>query len=272
MNNEKNEVYEIDLLQMVATVLKKWWLVFFISIIGAFGFFGYSYMFIEPVYEASALLYVNSSATTTLSNISISDLNASKSLVSTYSVILKSRLTLEEVIQRTGVGYSYERLVKMISAEAVNDTEIFSVTVKSTNPVEAKEIANAIVQVLPEKISYVIKGSSVTEVDLAVTPTDSIYPSYSKNAIIGFLLGFLVSVAGIIIIDVFVKDQVYQVDWLRQTFKDDIPVLGTIPDVTAKGNGKGKYYSKYAKNGYRAHGSNSSASNGSNYNGTEKRS
>ena len=54
-----------------------------------------------PIYTASADMLVNNRQNTTSSDTSTvtsSDLNASSSLVSTYSIILKSHTVLEEVI------------------------------------------------------------------------------------------------------------------------------------------------------------------------------
>ena len=81
-------------------------------IFGAAAFIG-TKVFITPMYDARALMYVNS---TNLSlggskvSISTAEISAAKSLVDTYSVILKTRMTLEDVIEQSGVGYTYEQL------------------------------------------------------------------------------------------------------------------------------------------------------------------
>ncbi|MGN1095784.1 MAG: hypothetical protein ACI4QR_05300, partial [Eubacteriales bacterium] len=55
----------------------------------------------------------------------------------------------------------------------------------------------------------------------------------------------------IVIVDVFVNDRIQSDDWLRGSFKDDVPVLTVIPDMTAKHGGKYGYgYGKYGKYGY----------------------
>ena len=101
----------------------------------------------------------------------MSDLNAAQSLVDTYAVILKSRGTLEEVIDKAQLPYTYEELSKMVETGAVDNTEIFSITVTSDDPQEATKIANTIVEVLPDRITEIMDGSDVRTVDFAVVPS-----------------------------------------------------------------------------------------------------
>src|SRR5699024_8716966 len=102
-------------------------------------------IFKTPLYEAEALMYVNSneiSVGSTKLSISAAELSAAQSLVETYIVILNTRTTLNDVVEQTGVSYTYEQLRKMISAESVNGTEVFSITVTSPDPKEAELLAN----------------------------------------------------------------------------------------------------------------------------------
>lgn len=133
--------------------------------------FSYTWFLVTPLYQASALMYVNNSSITVGStSVSLSDLSASQTLVDTYIVILKTRLTLSEVIRQVELDYAYEDLRDMIDAAPVNSTEIFEITVTSPYPAEAEPVANTIVKVLPEKISEIMDGSSVRTVDYAVRP------------------------------------------------------------------------------------------------------
>ncbi|MBP5753416.1 MAG: dTDP-4-dehydrorhamnose 3,5-epimerase family protein, partial [Treponema sp.] len=66
------------------------------------------------------------------------ELSASNNLVNTYIYILNSRTTLEDVIAKGSLPYTYEDLSEMITAKAVQNTAAFDVTVRSSNPVEAE--------------------------------------------------------------------------------------------------------------------------------------
>ena len=211
-------------------------------IFGAAAFIG-TKVFVTPMYDARALMYVNS---TNLSlggskvSISTAEISAAKSLVDTYSVILKTRMTLEDVIEQSGVGYTYEQLVKMITAGSVNGTEVFYINVKSADPAETELLANTIALVLPEKIASIVDGSSVRIVDYAVKPAVKSSPNTAKNAVLGALLGVVLSCGLIIVMDLM-DDQIHDVDYLTNTYSD-IPVLAVIPDLLSKNKSSYYYY------------------------------
>ena len=132
---EKNQEqeYEIDLLELLRAMWSHIVVIVLTAVVCAGLALGGTLVLVTPTYKANALMYVNSSdislAGSKLS-ISASDLSAAKSLVDTYIVIMNTRTTLNEVIEKSGVSYTYEELKKMISASSVNSTEIFSVEVK----------------------------------------------------------------------------------------------------------------------------------------------
>ncbi|MCD7792822.1 MAG: Wzz/FepE/Etk N-terminal domain-containing protein, partial [Oscillospiraceae bacterium] len=146
--NQDNGEIEIDLLELLKALWRRAWVIVLAVVICGGGAFCVAFFGITPTYEASAMMYVNnsmsSSISSTISSISSGDLTASKSLVDTYIVILGTRNMLEDVIEQSGVDYTYEELSKMIEADAVNSTEIFEVTVTSTDPEEATLLANTI--------------------------------------------------------------------------------------------------------------------------------
>ena len=241
MNN--NEEMEIDLLRLTQALWKRAWAIL-LAALGAAGIaMGFTALFITPKYEAEALMYVNSSAISvgsTKLSISASELSAAQSLVETYIVIMNTRTTLNEVIAETGVGYTYEELQEMISAQSVNGTEVFSIAVTSTSPQEASTLANAIAQILPEKISSIVEGSSVRIVDYAVTPDKPASPSLPKNGVIGFALGFIL-MCSIFVVRELLDDQIHDSDYLTQTY--EIPVLAVIPDLMSTGSSNDYYRS-----------------------------
>lgn len=247
MEQQKNEEYiEIDLMRLMKAVWRHAVAIVLAAVLCAGVGFSLAYWVVPAKYQASALLYVNNGNFSVGStSISLSDLSASKTLVSTYIAILKTRLTLNEVIERAGVDYSIGELKSMISASAVNNTEIFEISVTSTDPEEAAHIANTIVEVLPDKISEIINGASVRTVDLAVAPTGKSSPSYTKFAMVGALVGLLFS-SGIVVIRELLDDQIHGEEDLLQTYK--LPVLAAIPDMLAVQTGKG-YGSYYATAG-----------------------
>lgn len=247
ISNNDEDVIEIDLLRLMKALWRKAWLIILTAILGGALVLGGTMLFVTPTYKASVLMYVNSSDISvggTKLSISQGELSAAKSLIETYAVILKTRTTLNDVIEMTGVDYEYEDLVEMIEAASVNSTEVFQIDVVTPDPAEATNIANTIALVLPEKIASIVEGSSARIVDMAVQPTEMDSPSYIKNTAIGALVGFLMASAVIVVLELM-DDKIHDSDYLTQTY--DLPILAVIPDlVSSQKDGYG-YYKKPEK-------------------------
>ena len=238
---EKESGREVDLRQMMSGLMRKSWLIILVSILCAVITFAGTYYLVAPKYQASALFYVNNSTSVT-DIIQNGDLAVRKNLVDTYLVILKSRTTLTEVKEEAGSERSVGQLRSMISASSVEGTEIFQVIITSTDPYEAEKIANAIAKVLPKTISDVIENASAKVVDYAVVPAGPSSPSYSKNTLVGFLVGFIVCTGILLLRQLF--DVVIRVEEDVQHCCNH-PVLAAVPDMINAS--KGGYYYRDSK-------------------------
>lgn len=235
----RDEYVEIDLLRLAKALWRRAWAIVLTMVLFGGAGFACAYFIVTPLYRASALMYVNNSSAAGGAAVSLADLNASKSLVDTYLVILKTRTTLGEVIEQAGLEYGYEELCDMIDASSVNGTEVFQITVTGPDPREAEKIANTIVEVLPRQIEEVMDGSSARAVDRAVAPDRRASPSITGYTLIGLILGFAVSSAVILLAELL-DGQVRDEDYLARTY--EVPVLASIPDITKVRSGSGTYY------------------------------
>ena len=238
MAQKERDMIEIDLLKLVLILWRKAWAIVLAMIVMGGIAFGVTYNFIEPTYQASVKVYVNNTnqGNTTMTQ---SDVNLQRTLVQTYIVTLKSRTTLNEVIKQADLDYDFEELSGMISAEAVNSTEVFEVTVVSKDAKEAAEIANTIAEVLPSRISEIIESSSVKILDYAIINNEPVSPSYVKNVAIGALAGAVVAVA-LIFLQFVLDNKIHSEEYLIEHYK--YPILAVIPDLTV--SSKNKYYKR----------------------------
>lgn len=243
MGKQKNAAtreVEIYLPHLFAALLRKSWLMVLGGMLGAVILFLSTYFF-EPVqYRSSTMFYVNNSNTiytgdlglggTSASGISLADRSASKNLVFTYIAILKTRESVEDIIDYSGIDATYEEVQDMISAAPVEDTEIFRVYVSSSDPVETQELANAIAYVLPKRIATIVEGSSAQIVEASVTAASRSGPNYEKSGKTGFLAGFLVTM--MIVATAYAMDTaIHTEDDLTRYFS--AALLSAIPDMTA---------------------------------------
>ncbi len=251
MNDQKmNEMVEsgtaeIDLLNTLRLLWQKIWIILLcMAMCGALAFGG-AYLTIEPQYTASAMMYANNNSLSvggSTITFSSSQLSAAKSLLDVYVIILKSRTTLESAIDRADLPYSYDELRTIVSAGSVDNTEIFTITATCGNADHAQLIVETLVEILPDRISDIVDGSSVRVVDRAVRPVNPSSPSYTRYALIGTVLGALLSCALIVIQDLMnttVRDEEY----LKQRY--NIPILAVVPDVYETTGKKYGYKYKY---------------------------
>lgn len=245
MDNKNNEYYTIDLLYLAKRLWHRVWVIILAGILTAAIGFSIASFVITPTYSSSIMLYVNNSSFSlgnTSFSISASEITAAQSLVKTYSEILNNRTTLERVIDKTEVPYTFKELKGMIEATPSNETEIMKVTVTSTNPYEAAKIANGIAEVLPERVSEIIDGSSMEVVDAAIPNLQKVAPSVTKYTAIGFILGVFISVVALTI-SALMDDTIHDEQYIIQNY--DCPILAKIPNLVNSGNTHYGYYNQY---------------------------
>ncbi len=235
--NTSNDIEQVDIKRMVEIVLERIVSIVIITIVFGMITFALSRFFITPKYESSITMYVNNRRsgveetieTKTLS----SDIVASQQLVPTYIEMIKSNNVLEEVKtvvrdknidEKITVG----QIKKMLTVEAVTNTEIIRVSVKTPDKMKSREIANIIADVAPEKIQKFIERSDVRIIDRAETARSPISPNVRNNTILGALLGLILSISFILLRELF-DVRVKSADDLVARFK--LPVLGAIPEI-----------------------------------------
>ena len=232
---------ELDLRKLIAILLEKWWIILLSVILCASVTFGVFRFMVAPVYTTSTTLYVYNTENRTTGSLTTGDLTVARNMVTTYVVLLKSDSVLSEVAKQTNLGYTAAQIKAMISASSENNTEVIKVMVENTNPEHARVIANTLLAVGAEKIVKVMKAGSVEVIDEAKLPTVPSGPNVMLNSIIGALLGLMVSVMGILLIEMF-DTTIKSEEDLKEMF--NIPVVGVIPTIPANASEKkgGKKY------------------------------
>lgn len=245
INNRQEVESEIDLQELLFSYLHYWWVIVMCVVAFVGIVLAYTNLFVTPLYRASVTIYVNNSVNSgNVEYIASGDLSVSQKLVNTYVNIIKSDTVLQKVSDEKELRYTASQLRRMITASQVDSTEIFDVYVSNPDPKMAATIANAIAEVAPGEIANFVEGSSTKIIDYAKVPNAPYSPNYTKNALIGFLVGFVVAVAYLTIrylLDVHINDA----EDLDRMF--EYPVLGQIPDIMQVRSRTRGAYAKYAE-------------------------
>ena len=238
MSNNNGSVEQIDMRRIISILMDRIVSIVVVTLICGLIAFILSNYFIAPKYESEISMIVDNRKSTTIIEDSLesktlsSDILASQQLVPTYIEMMESDNVLEEVATKiekeTGEKYSVKMLKSLITTEAVPDTEILKVYVKMTDAAMAREIAETIAEIAPEKIQHFIERSDVKIIDHAKISTSPVYPNVRDFTLWGCLIGFLLSISFILLREMF-DVRVKTADDLVSIFK--YPVLGTIPEI-----------------------------------------
>lgn len=225
------EYEEIDLLELIKTLWKRKWIIIACVILAAGMAFSYTRFVITPMYESETTLMVNGSKSSGLGDIASSfdlgSINLSQKLVVTYSEIVKSRIVLEQVINRLELDLTYAQLLGRITSVPVKNTEILQVSVRDENPEQAALIANTISDVFIKEVMRILKVDNVEIIDKAIGIDLPINVKTIMNTAIGGILGGMVGV-GIIFLMILFDRTLKTVEDIEKHL--GLPVLGTIVD------------------------------------------
>lgn len=192
MDTENISEFEIDIVQLIRLILRKWYWILASVIVFGLAAFLYAYFQLEDFYTADSSMIVQ---VTNSMDSTYTDLLTGQRLVDTYSEIAESNRVLEELRTNLNLTYSNAQLREMISVRNVNDTLIINLSVTANDPRIAKEIANEIVMIV-QSIAIDFEGLENVEIlDVAVIPNVPSGPNRSLYIIVGILLGGMVSVA-----------------------------------------------------------------------------
>ena len=231
---------EIDLVALFYRYLEKIHWIILTALIGAAIAGVLVFRVITPIYQATAKIYIVGSDTT----ISLSDLQIGSNLAADYQEVFKNWHVHELVDKRLNLNYSYTKLAGMISVSNPSNTHVLYVTVKSPDPQEAKDIADTYAQVAREFIAAKMDMREPNIFEEAMLPTSPSSPSKTRDIIIGFLIGALLSMV-VITIKFLGDDRILSSEDIEKVGK--LTTLGLIPLQTAEG--KAERESKAKTNG-----------------------
>lgn len=241
--NERRDGFEIDLQKLLFAYLQRWWLILLCTVAVGAAAFGVTKCFITPMYQSSVMIYVNNlRADQQVESITSSNLSTSQRLVGTYVNIIKSNTVLDKVADASGMDITAAGIRRVMSAQQVEETELFKVIITHPDPAVAAQLANAVAEVAPAEIESFVEGSSTKIIDYARVATVPSSPNAMRNTVLGALIGFVLAIGWLTVmflLDVRIKDEE---DLLMLS---DFPVLGQIPEfLTEEGKQRGGYTKK----------------------------
>lgn len=250
-----------DIRRLIGLILSKIWMVIICAILVGASSFVYTKFAVPLKYESYTSLYVRSDRNVTTTDITdsqdgqvnMSTLNLSKSLVSTYVVVLQSDSVMDKIGNLLVLEFDEETLASVFSIQdgkistnsikscftmtSINDTEAMKISAVTTNPEISAALCNMMAQVAPDFLIRVVGAGSVEIIDPAVANYTPISANIPKNTLLGVLIGAVVAVAFIFVVDFF-DDTVKDSDEISDLFNK--AVLGEVQNITTDGSSKKK--------------------------------
>jgi len=205
--------------RILRVLVRKAWLVLLCALVTAAVLLGVA-AGMPPEYEATALFYVSGE------NLASTDTAPAEELVEPIVVILDTRQTLSRILEDLGGSGSLSDLGKMISAEAVDSTQLLEIRVTAGDPNTAARIGEAVTRVLPQRIRELMPGVTMTLADPVCLPEKPADPGYVKLGILGFLLGGVVC-AGALTLACVLDRKLWEPEDVAQLCAS--PVLDRVP-------------------------------------------
>ena len=218
------DVFEIDILELLAVVMSKIWIVILCAIVGAAATYFVCSFLIIPKYESTTKIYVINRQNS--ESLTYSDLQSGSQLTKDYQELVTSRPVLEEVKAQLGLDIDNEKFRKSITVSVPTDTRIVSITAEDTDPYLARAIADKVRVSAANHIANVMNTEAVNVVEEANLPTKISSPKTIRDTVIGGVLGAFVAVMIIIIIYIM-DDTIKNPDDVEKYL--GLSVLGSIP-------------------------------------------
>lgn len=245
-----------DLRSLLDLLLRRLWIVLGSAVLMGAAFFAFAKFVMPLKYESYTSMYVKNNTNTKeqQTDININDLNASKSLVSTYIAVLDSDTVMGSVGEALQVKFdkatledsftfddngkiNIESVRKCFTMSSVDDTEVMNITAITTDPEVSAHMCNVIADIAPEFLVRVVGAGSVEVIDEAKVNEEAVSPNFRSMAIRGVLVGLVLSALIVILVDMF-DNTVKESDKLARRFGK--ATLGEVMEIEGVNSGKKK--------------------------------
>ena len=219
---------EINLKELIdyikARVVLILFILLFVVVLGS----TYSLFFKTPKYRSATTLVLVSDNGEASTQTTQTDVNLNKSLVPTYSEIIKTDAVMKQVIKNLALDYTPAYLKSNVTVSTVNNTEIIKVVVTDPDKSLAADIANEIVKVFSNQIKSIYKLQNVSQIDVAAEAGSPYNINIVKDLVIYILIGLVLSF-GLVFVIFYFDTTVKSSDEIEN--KLGLPVMGVIPKV-----------------------------------------
>lgn len=157
-----------------------------------------TFLVMTPKYESTTEILVNRKLSADLQAAKFQQVQADVQMISTYKDIITSPTVLnsvnKEISSYPGYPGSESALAKSISISNQQNSQVFSVTAKSTDPATAAAIANKTAEVFKQKVGKIMSVNNVSIVSSASQEQTPYSPRKLLNLLVGTVIGLIIGI------------------------------------------------------------------------------
>lgn len=177
---------------------------------------------INKKYESTTRLFLKPDVTEGIAD--YSQINSNNLMVNNYVEMIKGNNI--QGIAANELNMDIKNLNKSLNVTNETNTQIISITAKTTDPALSKDIVDAVVETFTKEAKEKLNVNNITVVDEAEIATDPVSPSLKLNLAIGALLGAFLSI-GYLFIKFMLDTHIHNKEEVEKYL--GIPCLGSVP-------------------------------------------
>lgn len=191
-----------------------------------------SMFLISPKYSSSTDILVNRKMDNANLQNDQGQIQADIQMISTYKDVITSPTILNAVsnkLSEQGYHISAGDIRNCISISNQQNSQVFTVTVKTKNPRLSSVTANTIAEVFKTKVKQIMSVNNVTILSKAVVNQSPVSPKIGLNTLIGIIVGLILGLIFAFIangMDRTITDESFITDVLKL---NDLGIINEIP-------------------------------------------
>ncbi len=164
-------------------------------------------------------------------DITVSDIQISNNLISTYSEIAKSEGVLSKAIDSLNLQTTTSKLRSRVTVKPTSGTQILTISVTDEDPTTAERLANNIAAIFKNEIIRIYKIDNIQIVDSANVPTAPYNINVVKQTVYYAAIGLFLGL-GVVVLIYCLDNTVKDSETVER--ESDLIVIGKIPNMEKK--------------------------------------
>ncbi|USQ69044.1 Wzz/FepE/Etk N-terminal domain-containing protein [Companilactobacillus allii] len=222
----------ISMMQIFAILRKHIKMILGTTLVVTFAVAFVTFFVMSPKYSATTELLVNRKLSADMQSAQFQQTQADVQMINTYKDIITSPTVLKDVNKEVSnyPGYpgSMGALKSSISVSSEQNSQVFSVTAKASDPNTAAEIANLTAKVFKKKVVKIMSINNVSIVSQASINKSPVSPRKKLNLLAGIIVGLILGV-GMAFIREITDRTVSSVDFLTNEL--GLTNLGIVSEI-----------------------------------------